>query len=49
MCLCINGNMSNEKSIIQNFTNSGNNLDDYFNNKKFDDAIKIFLNEYRKK
>ena len=41
--------MSNEKSIIQNFTNSGNNLDDYFNNKKFDDAIKIFLNEYRKK
>jgi hypothetical protein len=49
MCLCINGNMSNEKSIIQNFTNSGNNLDDYFNNKNFDNAIKIFLNEYKKK
>jgi hypothetical protein len=49
MCLCINGNQSNEKSIIQNFKNSGNNLDNYFKNKKYDDAIKIFINDYKKK
>ena len=49
MCLCINGNQSNEKSIIQNFKNSGNNLDNYFKYKKYNNAIKIFLDDYKNK
>lgn len=49
MCMCINGNYSNEKSIIQNFKDSGNNLDYYFSNKNYNEAINIFLESYKKK
>jgi hypothetical protein len=49
MCICINGNQSNEKSIIQNFKDSGNNLDNYFKEKKYNEAINIFLQDYNKK
>jgi len=41
-CLCLNGNWSNEKSIIQNFKNAGNDLDNLFQSNMFNEAIKIY-------
>lgn len=46
MCLCLNGNVSNEKSIMQNFGNSGNNLDLYFNTKNHIKVINMFITDY---
>jgi hypothetical protein len=42
--LTLNGNQTNEKSIMQNFT-QGNNLDELFINKKGSDAVNIFKNK----
>jgi hypothetical protein len=49
MCLCLNNNFTNEKSIMQNFNSSGNNLDLYFHNKNDKDAITMFVNDYKLK
>ena len=46
MCLCLNGSMTNEKSIMQNFNKSGNDLDSFFSSKNDDGAISLFINDY---
>jgi hypothetical protein len=48
-CLCINGKQTNEKSIIQNFAESGNQLDKLFVEKKDKDAIDMYSNDLKKK
>lgn len=48
-CVCCNGNETNEKSIIQNFKNSGNLLDIYFENNKPNNAIDLYKKDYIKK
>ena len=51
-CMCLNDNISNEKSIIQNFKSGGANLDTLFNTKNDKEAIEIYKkdlqNKYRK-
>lgn len=42
MCVVMNKKQSNEKSLIQNFKESGNDLDYYFNNKDDVSAIKLY-------
>jgi hypothetical protein len=46
MCLCMNNNISNEKSIMQNFGSTGNNLDIYFNSKNDKKVINMFIKDY---
>jgi len=46
MCLCMNNNISNEKSIMQNFGSTGNNLDLYFNTKNDIKVIRMFIKDY---
>jgi hypothetical protein len=46
MCLCLNNNYTNEKSIIQNFANGGNNLDELFEKNKISKAINIYTEHY---
>jgi len=48
MCLCLNGNYTNEKSIMQNFGSSGNNLDELFK-KNIDKALKLYIERYYEK
>lgn len=48
-CLVMNKNMTNEKSLIQNFQESGKNLDVLFNEKKTEEAVSLFMNDYEKK
>jgi hypothetical protein len=45
MCVVMKKNLSNEKSIIQNFKSSGNNLDELFKNKNDKLAIKLYADE----
>ena len=49
MCVIMNKDISNEKSIIQNFASSGSGLDILFNEKKDDEAVGLFMNDYKKK
>ncbi len=49
MCVIMNNNISNEKSIIQNFASSGSDLDTLFKEKKDDEAVGLFMNDYKKK
>jgi hypothetical protein len=49
MCVIMNEKESNEKSLIQNFKKSGFNLDSLFENKDHESAIKLFMNELKKK
>jgi hypothetical protein len=49
MCVVMNKNISNEKSLIQNFISSGGNLDTLFNEKKDKEALDLFVNQYIKK
>lgn len=51
MCVVMNidRDISNEKSIIQNFKSSGLELDTLFKEKKDDDAVRLFMNDYKKK
>jgi hypothetical protein len=49
MCVIMNKDISNEKSIIQNFASSGSNLDTLFKEKKDDEAVELFMNDYKKK
>jgi hypothetical protein len=49
MCVIMNKDISNEKSIIQNFASSGSNLDILFKEKKDDEAVQLYMNDYIKK
>ena len=49
MCVIMNENMSNEKSLIQNFSSSGSNLDTLFNEKKDEEAVQLYMNDYSNK
>jgi hypothetical protein len=49
MCVIMNGTTSNEKSLMQNFSSSGANLDTLFIEKKDDEAIQLFVDQYSKK
>jgi hypothetical protein len=48
-CIIMKQDISNEKSLIQNFTSSGSNLDTLFIEKKDEEAVELFMNEYKKK
>ena len=49
MCVCLNGNQTNEKSIIQNFSESGKQLDGLFADKKDTEAIQLYMKDLKKK
>ena len=49
MCVIMNKNSSNEKSLIQNFSSSGENLDTLFKNKKDNEAVNLYTSQYLKK
>lgn len=49
MCVCLNGNQTNEKSIMQNFSNSGENLDIYFSDGRWKEAMALYIKDYNKK
>jgi hypothetical protein len=48
LCVCLNGTQTNEKSIMQNFTSCGNNLDNLFENNP-EEALDVFKKEFNKK
>ena len=47
--LCLNGDITNEKSIIQNFKKSGNLLDTHFQNGEHEKCVNLFLDDMEKK
>jgi hypothetical protein len=49
MCVVMKKSQSNEKSLIQNFSESGANLDTLFKEKKDAEALKLFVNQYTNK
>jgi hypothetical protein len=49
MCVCLNGNQTNEKSIIQNFAESGKALDGLFADKKDVEAVTLYMADLKKK
>lgn len=49
MCVCFNGNQTNEKSIIQNFSESGKALDGLFAEKKDIEAVSLYMKDLTKK
>ena len=49
LCVCLNGIQTNEKSIMQNFSKCGNNLDTLFDTCKYQEALSLFTKEYYKK
>lgn len=49
MCVVMTGKQSNEKSLIQNFSVSGGDLDTLFNNGKDKEAVKLYMDQYSKK
>ena len=49
LCVCLNGTQTNEKSIMQNFSKCGNNLDTLFDNCKYQESLSLFTEEYYKK
>jgi hypothetical protein len=49
MCVCMTTEFSNEKSLIQNFSEAGSQLDQLFLNKNDDIAIKLYTNNLKKK
>jgi len=48
-CVIMNKSMSNEKSIIQNFKSSGSNLDILFKEKRDEETVALFMNDYKNK
>jgi hypothetical protein len=42
MCVIMNKKQSNEKSLMQNFSDSGDNLDTLFKEKRLNDAIELY-------
>ena len=49
MCVIMNNNGSNEKSLIQNFSSSGVDLDTLFKEKRDNEAVKLYMDQYSKK
>ena len=49
LCVCLNKNKTNEKSIMQNFSSCGNKLDNLFEKGKYQEALCMFVKEYHKK
>jgi hypothetical protein len=49
MCVIMNKYFSNEKSLIQNFSSSGVDLDILFKDKKDTEAVKLYGDQYLKK
>ena len=49
MCVILEGTLSNEKSLMQNFTDSGSNLDTLFNEKDDIKAVQLFRDNYYNK
>jgi hypothetical protein len=49
MCVCLNGSQTNEKSIIQNFSVSGIQLDGLFTDKKDTEAVELYMKDLTKK
>tara|TARA_B100000242_G_scaffold12300_1_gene7782 strand:- start:560 stop:1252 length:693 start_codon:yes stop_codon:yes gene_type:complete len=49
VCLCMNKNKTNEKSIIQNFKDAGESLDILFQNSQFNKALDIYKTQYYNK
>lgn len=49
LCVCLNGTYTNEKSIMQNFSKCGNNLDTLFEKNQFQEALNIYITEYYNK
>jgi len=49
MCVIMNSGGTNEKSLMQNFSNAGVDLDTLFKEKKGDEALSLYLNGYSKK
>lgn len=49
MCVIMNSNGTNEKSLMQNFSNAGADLDTLFREKKGDEALLLYLNGYADK
>jgi hypothetical protein len=49
LCVCLNRILTNEKSIMQNFSKCGNNLDSLFDTCKYQEALSLFTKEYYKK
>jgi hypothetical protein len=48
-CIIMNKAESNEKSLIQNFKKTGKDLDILFNEQRFEEAIQMFMTNYRDK
>ena len=46
MCVVMNKGISNEKSLMQNFSSAGKNLDTLFTEKKDIEALTLFTEEY---
>jgi hypothetical protein len=46
MCVIMNKGTSNEKSLMQNFSSAGKNLDTLFTEKKDVEALSLFTEEY---
>lgn len=44
--LCLNGKETNEKSLMQNFKSSGENLDTLFKNKEYNNINNLFRKDY---
>ena len=49
LCVCLNGNITNEKSLMQNFADCGNNLDQLFEQGKYKEAINLYKKSYYRK
>ena len=49
MCVILNKNSTNEKSLIQNFSSSGSNLDNLFNKRQDTIAVELFKEQYTTK
>ena len=47
MCVIMNNNNSNEKSLKQGFTSGGNNLDNLFLTKKDNEAVNLYMDSYK--
>jgi len=48
-CLCCNSQQTNEKSIMQNFSVSGNNLDTLFATEQLHEATYLYKKDYHRK
>jgi hypothetical protein len=49
MCVIMNEEISNEKSLIQNFQSSGSNLDQLFAEEKAQEIVHLFMTDFQNK